>query len=240
MKKVLSVKHNKIWGYEKWLYSPVSGLETPFEDGTLPKEGPLVKILKTTAPLSVQVHPDDEMAQKVEGQPNGKSESWFVLDSLPDAEMVLGLKTYDKNEIQNLINENKFDQALNKVKVAANHFYNIPAGLVHGLGAGIIAFEVQQPSDVTYRYYDYGRLENGRPRELHIEKALMAQKDISYELEPLSHDPLIFDNHLYRQEFRTRPCYIKGRAIAIDLNLLEAYIAEDEEVKFEKFVIIPF
>lgn len=238
MKKVNSVKHDKIWGYEIWMYSPVPGKETKLEDGTITTEGPLVKIIKADQPLSVQVHPDDKMAQAVEHQPNGKSESWVILKSNPGAELVLGLKDFNEQTIRTKINDGSFEDLLLKVKVHPGEFYDIPAGVVHGIGAGLTILEVQQPSDVTYRYFDYNRLENGKPRELHLDKAIMAQKDMSYHLDAILQNPLTYKNKVGSQTFLKKPTYVNEKILVIDLDKYEAYIAENELISLSNYALI--
>lgn len=214
-------------------------METKFEDGQKTTSGPLIKIIKANLPLSVQVHPDDEMAKQIEGKENGKSESWYILDCEPKSELVLGLKTYNKDIIKKSISENNFEHLLKTVTPQKGMFVNIPAGLVHGLGGGITVFEVQQPSDITYRYFDYNRLENGKPRELHIEKALAAQKDTSFSLQPFSLMPLTFINDTGKQIFTSGETKVNAKTLVIDFEAFTAYIAENEIINFNTYALIP-
>lgn len=240
MKKVISVKHDKIWGYEIWLYSPLKGMETKFEDGTKPTKGPLVKIIRAEDNLSVQVHPNDTWAKKLENQPNGKSESWFILDANKGARLVMGLKNYDKKLIKAKLEDKSFESLLKTVAVKKGMFFNIPAGLIHGIGAGMTVFEVQQPSDVTYRYYDYNRLQDGKPRELHIDKALKVQKDLDYKLGSIKEDGMItYKNKVGTQVYSTKPIEIKKESLVIDLLTYDTFVfTKGEIVKFKKFVVV--
>ncbi len=133
----------------------------------------LLKILDAGARLSVQVHPDDCYASQYE-QDNGKTEMWYILQAGPRAEIVYGLRSgVTAGHLLRSLRAGTVEQLLNRVKVKAGDVFFIPAGLVHALGEDILAAEVQQNSDITYRLYDYGRVdENGLPRELHIAKAL--------------------------------------------------------------------
>ncbi|WKX02749.1 class I mannose-6-phosphate isomerase [Candidatus Mycoplasma mahonii] len=239
MKKIISKKIEKIWGYEIWMYSPVKGMETTFEDGKLTTHGPLIKIIQANRPLSVQVHPDDDFAKELENEENGKTESWYILNHDPDAKIVIGLKHYDEQIIRKKISDGLFEDNLKFINVKIGDFFNIPAGLVHGIGAGIKVLEVQQPSDTTYRYFDYNRLENGKPRELHIDKAIKVQKKLAYNLEPISQKPLTYKNAVGRQIFCVEPSTLKEDSIVIDLNNEVAYLAEKNEmINFSKYVIV--
>ena len=133
----------------------------------------LTKLIDAQDVLSVQVHPDDAFARKLEGQPNGKTECWYVIDAAPGAALTYGF-TCDTNpdEYARLVAEGRLDGILRQVPVHAGDVVYLPAGMVHAIGAGIILYEVQQTSDVTYRIYDWNRLDDsGHPRELHVEKA---------------------------------------------------------------------
>ena len=127
----------------------------------------LVKFIDAAENLSVQVHPDDAYAAKHENE-SGKTEMWYIMDALPGAKIVYGLNgDYTREQLQTLIDENRFESCLNYKEVYPGEVYFIPAGLVHAIGEGILVLEIQQNSDSTYRFYDYNR-----PRELHIDKAL--------------------------------------------------------------------
>lgn len=242
MIKVNSVKHDKIWGYEIWLYSPVAGMETTLEDGTKCSGGPLLKILKADQNLSVQVHPDDKWAQELENQENGKSESWMVLKGTKaDAKLIMGIKNFDEDLIRSKLADGSLEEELIKVDAKIGSFYNIPAGLIHGVGAGCVVFEMQQPSDVTYRYFDYNRLQDGKPRELHVDKALKVQKDLTYKLEPISKDPLAFDTDAGIQKFYDKPTTLEEKSIVVNLETYECFIADKgEAINWNYFVVVPF
>lgn len=133
----------------------------------------LVKFIDAKQDLSVQVHPDDEFA-KIHEQQNGKSEMWYVMDAEPDANLIYGFEHLVTREIlQKAIEEGTLDKHLHKVTVKKGDTYFMPAGTVHGIGAGNLIAEIQQSSDVTYRVYDYNRVDkNGAKRELHFDKAV--------------------------------------------------------------------
>ena len=131
----------------------------------------LIKTIFAREKLSVQVHPDDKLAQEY-GQPRGKSECWYVLAAKPGAELAVGLKlgtTLD--QVKKEIRAGTLESSLNALPVAAGVTIYVDAGTVHAIWPGSILLETQQNSDITYRMYDYGR-----GRELHIEKSLEATR----------------------------------------------------------------
>lgn len=143
------------------------------EDFAQKEFGLLVKLIDANSNLSIQVHPGDVYARRVEGVPFGKSEMWYILDCLENAELYAGLKTSVAKEdfIDSLQNGTVLD-CVSPVKIKRGDIISIPPGTVHAITSGVIALEIQQNSDVTYRVFDYGRLENGKPRELHTDKSL--------------------------------------------------------------------
>jgi len=129
----------------------------------------LIKTIFAREKLSVQVHPDDKLAQKY-GQPRGKTECWYALEAEPGAEVAVGVKPGTTlSEIEEGIRAGTLEARLNMIPVAAGDTIFVDAGTVHSIWPGSILLETQQNCDLTYRMYDYGR-----PRELHIEKSLEA------------------------------------------------------------------
>lgn len=137
----------------------------------------LIKFLDAKTDLSVQVHPDNKMAKQFHNG-FGKTEMWYIMDSDNDAEIVLGLK--DKNtpiEVLQNINAQNVNEVFNREKVAKGDSYFIPAGKIHAIGSGVLAAEIQQTSDITYRVYDWDREDDeGNKRELHTKLAKKATK----------------------------------------------------------------
>ena len=132
----------------------------------------LIKLIDARDNLSVQVHPDDEYAMRVEGE-YGKTEAWYIMDCDEGAEIIYGFKKdITKEEFRKSIEENTLLEYVNRVKVKKGDIFFIEAGTLHAICKGILLAEVQQNSNTTYRVYDYGRLQDGKPRELHVEKAL--------------------------------------------------------------------
>lgn len=134
----------------------------------------LVKLLDANRKLSVQVHPDDNYALQHEGNELGKSEMWVVLHAESDASVILGVRPgATRQKLEEAIRSNTLGQFLHRVPVKTGDFICLPAGTLHAILGGLIIAEVQQNSDTTYRVYDWGRLgHDGKPRPLHVEKAL--------------------------------------------------------------------
>lgn len=198
MIKLNAIKSEKIWGYELWIASThPNGCQKEFIDALGGEYPLLVKVIQADDTLSIQVHPDDELAIKLEGEGNrGKTECWYVLDAAPDAKLVYGIKeNATKEELAKAIEESKLDPYLEFVNVKKGDFIFIPAGTVHAIGAGLRLMEVQQSCDLTYRLYDWGR-----GREVHIEKGLAVIKQ--EEMIPVAPMPQEFDCNYFTLEVK--------------------------------------
>lgn len=127
----------------------------------------LIKLINAKDKLSVQVHPEDKYAMKTEGE-MGKTEVWYVVETSPGANLVVGTKEgCTKEQFKKAIEEGKLEDYMNKIPVKKGEVYFVKSGLIHAIGEGVIIAEIQQNSDTTYRVYDYNR-----GREIHVEKAL--------------------------------------------------------------------
>jgi mannose-6-phosphate isomerase len=135
----------------------------------------LVKFIDAADYLSVQVHPDDELAA-ARGLNGGKTEMWYILDAEPGAELITGFnRKMDEALFRQYMEEKRLREILNVEKAARGDVFYIPAGRVHALGPGILLAEIQQTSDTTYRIYDWDRVgPDGQPREMHTELAVGA------------------------------------------------------------------
>lgn len=202
MKKLDPIKSDKIWGYELWIASThPNGCQEDFKKSVGGEYPLLVKIIQANDTLSIQVHPDDDFAVKLEGEGNrGKTECWYVLDAEPDAKLVYGIKEGYSNEVlAKAITENNLESYLEFVEVKKGDFIFIPAGTVHAIGAGLRLLEVQQSCDLTYRLYDWGR-----GREVHIEKGLAVIK--REEMIPVKP----FSDEFECQYFKLQQVKVKG------------------------------
>ena len=152
------------------VYKDYKGLFANPTEETFPL---LVKIIDAKKDLSIQVHPDDDMAKKLENS-RGKTECWYILND-DQSSIIYGLNVDNKNQAIDFINNKKRDEVLREVPARKGDFFFVPAGTVHAIKEGCLILEIQQASDVTYRLYDYDRPDkNGNLRELHIEKSLEA------------------------------------------------------------------
>ena len=139
--------------------------------GASPQSPLLLKMIFAREKLSVQVHPDDRLAQKY-GQPRGKTECWYALSAEPGAQVAAGLKPgVTMEKVREGIEHGTLEESLNVLSVKRGDMVFVDAGTVHAIWPGSILLETQQNSDITYRMYDYGR-----PRELHVEKSLEATR----------------------------------------------------------------
>ncbi|SFO22054.1 mannose-6-phosphate isomerase [Pseudobutyrivibrio sp. UC1225] len=134
----------------------------------------LIKFIDANKDLSVQVHPTDEYAGKNEDGQLGKTEMWYVLDAKLGASLVYGLsQSVAREEMEIALDKGDVEKYLQKVPVKKNDVFNIEAGTIHAIGAGVLVAEIQENSNLTYRLYDYDRTDkNGKKRELHIKKGL--------------------------------------------------------------------
>lgn len=134
----------------------------------------LVKFLDANDRLSVQVHPNDKLAQQRYCSPFGKTECWTILHSEPAAKLYVGLQPgVDRAELEQAVRDNRIEGCLHEIDVKPGDFVFVPAGIVHAIGEGIVLAEIQQTSDTTFRLFDWNRLgADGEPRALHIENAL--------------------------------------------------------------------
>ncbi|MCA1553336.1 MAG: class I mannose-6-phosphate isomerase, partial [Chloroflexi bacterium] len=136
----------------------------------------LFKFIDAQQDLSVQVHPDDALAQQLEGEPYGKTEAWYILHAEPNARLIHGFKRdVDEATVREQLARGTIEELLAYVPVQRGDVVFVPAGTVHAIGSGIVLAEIQQHSDTTYRLYDWNRKDDaGKARELHIDKALQA------------------------------------------------------------------
>jgi mannose-6-phosphate isomerase len=146
---------------------PVGELWFQRADKNAPVPGLLLKLLFTSEPLSIQVHPDDKFARSI-GLPNGKTEAWYILSAAPGARVAVGLKQHlTPQELRASISDGSIAGLTQWRPVAKGDIIFVPAGTIHAIGAGIVLAEIQQRSDTTFRLFDYGR-----HRELHEDSAV--------------------------------------------------------------------
>ena len=149
-----------LWDSHRELFGGLEGDEFPL----------LVKFIDARDDLSIQVHPDDRYAKAHENGARGKTECWYILDCEEGADIIVGHRAQDRDEMERLIDEGRWEDFLNVYPIRPGDFFQIPPGTVHAIRKGTLLIEVQQNSDITYRLYDYGRQPGGKPRELHIKQ----------------------------------------------------------------------
>lgn len=182
-----------IWGTEQWGISAHpngddSILNEEYQNETLStlwKKNPelfgnvnenqfplLTKIIDAKSDLSIQVHPDNEYAGTNENGSLGKTECWYIMDAEPGATIVIGHNAKDKSEVKSMIENGQWDDFIRVIPVHKGDFFFIEPGTVHAIKGGTIILETQQSSDITYRVYDYNRLQDGKPRPLHVKQSI--------------------------------------------------------------------
>jgi mannose-6-phosphate isomerase len=136
----------------------------------------LCKFIDASADLSVQVHPSAKAAARIGGGARSKAEGWYVVSAAPEARLVIGLKEgTTRREFERLLGDDRLEKCLHSMPVKTGDAVFLPPGTVHAICAGVLLYEVQEPSDTTFRVYDYNRAGlDGRPRDLHTAEALDA------------------------------------------------------------------
>lgn len=132
----------------------------------------LIKIIDARDKLSIQVHPDDAYARVHENGSLGKTECWYVMDCPENAELIIGHNAKTRQELADMVHAGKYEELIRRVPVKKGDFVQIVPGTIHAITAGMLILETQQSSDVTYRVYDYGRLVDGKPRQIHVEQSI--------------------------------------------------------------------
>ncbi len=194
----------------------------------------MLKLIDAKDDLSVQVHPDDVYAEENENGELGKTEMWYILDAAPKAQLIYGFKKdVTEEEFKEAIEKEELGEILNSVDVAPGDVFFIEAGTVHAIGKGIILAEIQQNSNTTYRVYDWGRVgADGKPRPLHIEKALEVstlEGSVGLEKTP----SLSIETEEYKRSFLCCCRYFAAEAV-------EVYSEAKEETDGRSFHIIMF
>ncbi|MCY4062458.1 MAG: class I mannose-6-phosphate isomerase [Chloroflexi bacterium] len=174
----------------------------------------LAKFIDASDWLSIQVHPNDEQAGALERELRGKTEAWVILHAEPGARLVIGLQPgTTREQMAEAIKRNQLEARLVYADVCTGDVLYIPANTIHALGPGLLIYEIQQASDVTYRLYDWGRLGlDGQPRELHIEKGVQVAELASLPRVRQPQNELLVDG----EYFRTWRHELDGKALNIE------------------------
>ena len=187
----------------------------------------LIKFIDARDDLSIQVHPDDAMAQAVHGQPFGKTEMWYVVSADKDAHLMSGLSAeITPEEYVSRVEYNTITDVLCDYKVQSGDVFFLPAGRIHSIGKGCFIAEIQQTSDLTYRIYDFGRLGlDGNPRELHTE---LAKNAIDYSVSEdyrTAYAPVLNeDTPLVECEYFTTNLLDLTEQISVDVKSKDSFV----------------
>lgn len=182
----------------------------------------MVKFIDAKENLSIQVHPNDEYALCHE-KDHGKNEIWYIVEADENAFVYLGFnRDTTKEEVEQRLKDRTIEEILNKVPVQKGEFYYVPAGTIHAIGAGCLICEIQQTSNLTYRMYDYDRTDKfGKPRELHIEKALEVLNYAKTNIGTLqSRDMMSMEKHIDGLMGRSQRCTMMEYDAEGELTLL--------------------
>jgi len=188
----------------------------------------LLKFIDAKTPLSIQVHPNDELAKKRKNS-LGKSEMWYVMESDNNAELIVGFKEKETKETYaESIKTNKIVSLLNTVKVKKGDTFYIPAGRIHAIGSGVMLAEIQQTSDITYRIYDYDRVDKktNSKRALHTEESLDA---IDFEVKENY-------NSYYKKDINKPNELVYSPYFKTDITFLKGELTKDYSKK-DSFII---
>lgn len=188
-----------LWDEHRELFGGIEGDQFPL----------LIKILDASDDLSIQVHPDDAYAAEHENGSLGKRECWYVLDAEPGQTIVVGQRAHSREEFSQLVAAGAWDELLNEVPIHAGDFFQIDPGTVHAIKGGTVVLETQQSSDVTYRVYDYDRVQDdGTLRPLHLEQALDV---IDFNAAPLTSGAIEAARENELQVLESNSCYTVER-----------------------------
>ena len=152
---------SKLWSDHRELFGDIPGDAFPL----------LTKIISAQSDLSIQVHPDDDYASDHETGTLGKTECWYILDVEPGSQLVAGHNAKTREELCDMIDGGRWDELIRRIDIAPGDFIQIEPGTVHAICGGVTLLETQENSDITYRIYDYDRIVDGKPRELHLQQA---------------------------------------------------------------------
>ncbi len=186
----------------------------------------LIKLIDAADTLSIQVHPNNEVAQQ-RHHAYGKTEMWYIIDSEPNSKIITGFnKDTTKEEYLKHLESNTLNKILNFETANRDDIFFIPAGRVHAIGKGILLAEIQQTSDITYRIHDWGRVDkNGNPRELHTELALDVidyKKPDSFKFTKTNNENIGVD--LVKSDFFTVNRLTFNQIIEKDYNHLDSFV----------------
>ncbi|MFC0469821.1 mannose-6-phosphate isomerase, class I [Halalkalibacter kiskunsagensis] len=195
-----------LWSKHRELFGNAKGDKFPI----------LTKILDATTELSVQVHPNDEYADKYENGEFGKTECWYIIDCKEDAELILGHHAKTKTELEEMLKNGRWDAFIRKIKIKKGDFIFVPSGTVHAICEGTMILETQQNSDVTYRIYDFDRTDDvGNKRDLHLDQSIdvitVPHEDVQLQFETVEYGDLAVTSFVKTDFFTVEEWNINGQ-----------------------------
>jgi mannose-6-phosphate isomerase len=175
----------------------------------------LIKFLDANDWLSLQVHPDDRLARQFQAHENGKTEAWVILEARPDSQICSGLKSgVTPEQLRQALIQGTVEECLNMISVKRGDCVFVPAGTVHALGPGIVLAEVQQQSNLTFRLFDWGRLDaSGNARPIHVEESITCtdfQRGPVFPVKPIQ---LCDQSHIFEELVRCEHFVIRRHRI---------------------------
>jgi mannose-6-phosphate isomerase len=215
-------------------------------DFGLPKDTEFPVIVAFTGAdenLSIQVHPTDEFASENENKKIGKSESWYFIDQPLDGWIYSGSKESNKDQILEAMNVGNFEAIIDTLDVKQNDLVFIPSGTLHALTKGSLVYEIQQSTDITYRFFDYNRKDkDGKQRELHLDKALKTLKTENNSKKEIFLENTLFDEKPYTlQKMKLSNIYKNETKIAQVITVTKGeLVVENQAIKQGySFIVFP-
>lgn len=213
-----------------------------FGSYNLNNEYPLLsKIIDAKTDLSVQIHPNDEYAKKYDSL--GKTECWYILDTKPNNSIIFGHNAKTLNEFKEMVQQRQWDQLLKEKPIKKDDFIYVESTKIHAIKGGTLTFELQQSSDITYRVYDYDRLDKGKKRELHLEQvydlvkcpdAILNRKEITNK-----NNYLVANNLFNLLKIEQEGEYLFDEALWLQVTVIdgEGTVNGIEAKKYDSFLI---
>lgn len=208
----------------------------------------LVKILDAHENLSIQVHPNDKQSH----EKFGKTESWYILDAKSDSKIYYGHHAKTRQELEKMVEQKDWQQLLRTIPVQSGDFFYVPSGTFHALGAGIVALEIQQSSDTTYRFYDFDRVDvhTGEKRPLQIKEALavttVPHTDPILVQNTTINDQTVIEQLVVSRQFTIDKLLVRGLSVFKKINHYELFtviagkgeINDDKIKKGDSFILL--
>ena len=191
---------SELWANHRELFGNVEGDRFPL----------LIKLIDAKADLSIQVHPNDAYAKEHENGSLGKTECWYIVDCDKDAQIVIGHHAKNHEEVKEMILNKRWNDFIRVIPIKKGDFFQINPGCVHAIKGGTLILETQQNSDITYRVYDYDRLQDGKPRALHVQQSIDVIK-APFEPAVAEHEKLDVEG-AEAEKLVSCPCYTVCKA----------------------------